>query len=142
EVSAIAREVRRLDAIVSDFLRFARPPRAQRRQSDLGQVIRETVELVRAKAPLHPLRTELGESLRLRCDPDGIKQVLLNVLLNAVEASAELPAAAGGGAGGGGTGKTAGLVEVEARRLRELVTISVADRGPGIPAKARSRIFD
>jgi PAS domain S-box-containing protein len=125
ELAAIAREVKRLDAIVSDFLRFARPPRAQRRQADLAPVIRESVELVRAKAPSHPLTTDLGEPLTVRCDPDGIKQVLLNVLLNAVEASRE-----------------GGPVLVEARRLRELLTISVADRGPGIPASARSRIFD
>jgi PAS domain S-box-containing protein len=122
EVRAIAREVRRLDAIVSDFLRFARPRRAERRAVDLAPVVRESVDLVRGKG--HQLRLETDEPLWAQCDPDGIKQVLLNVLLNAVEAS------------------PSGLVECEARRVSDQAVLTVADRGPGVPDSARRRVFD
>jgi signal transduction histidine kinase len=123
EVTAIRREVRRLDGIVSDFLRFARPRHADLRAVDLGEVVRQSVELVRRKAT-GELRVQLDTPLVARCDPDGIKQVLLNVLLNAVEAAPSEP------------------VECEARRLGDQVVLTVADRGPGVPDSARRRVFD
>jgi PAS domain S-box-containing protein len=123
EVRAIAREVKRLDAIVTDFLRFARPRRADRRAVDLVPVVRESVDLVRAKAQKNELIMMTDPSLIARCDPDAIKQVLLNVLLNAVEAAP-------------------GPVECEARSLGDQVVLTVADRGPGVPDSARRRIFD
>ena len=124
EVQAIAREVKRLDAIVTDFLRFARPRRVERKPVDLAPVVRESVELVRKKAQGHELLVLVDGEVTARCDPDGVKQVLLNVLLNAVEAS------------------PAGRVECEARRLGDHVELTVADRGPGVPQSARSRVFD
>jgi PAS domain S-box-containing protein len=124
EVQAIVREVRRLDAIVTDFLRFARPRRADRKNVDLAPVVQESVALVRAKAPHHELKVVIDGSIVARADPDGIKQVLLNVLLNAVEATPE------------------GLVECEARPIDESVEVTVADRGPGVPPAQRSRVFD
>ena len=124
EVQAIAREVRRLDGIVTEFLRFARPPRQERKPVDLTQVVKETIELARAKAPEHELKMLIEPPLMARCDPDGIKQVLLNVLLNAIEAS------------------PSGIVECEARVLGDAVELTVADRGPGVPTSARGRVFD
>jgi len=124
EVHAIVREVKRLDNIVSDFLRFARPRRVERKSVDLSPVVRESVDLVRAKAPHHQLMMTVEPPVVARCDPDGVKQVLLNVLLNAVEAS------------------PSGTVECEARVIGDAVELSVADRGPGVPSSARSRVFD
>jgi signal transduction histidine kinase len=124
EVQAIVREVKRLDAIVSDFLRFARPRRVERHSVDLGPVVRESVDLARPKAGQHALTVTVEGPIVARCDPDGVKQVLLNVVLNAIEAS------------------PSGGVEVEARRIGDAVELSVADRGPGVPASARNRVFD
>ncbi len=126
EVRAIVREVKRLDAIVSDFLSFARPRRAARRSVDLSEVLGQTFELVRAKAPGHTLKLEVKEPFKVRCDPDAIKQVLLNVLFNAVEASPE----------------KAGPVECEGRIVGDRAVLSIADRGPGVSAQNRGRIFD
>jgi signal transduction histidine kinase len=124
EVQAIAREVRRLDAIVSDFLKFARPSRHEPRPTDLAGVLDETVALVRKKAPEHPLHVRAERPLEARCDPDAIKQVLLNVMLNAVEAA------------------PLGAIDCEAQMLGGKATISVADRGPGVPESIRRRVFD
>jgi PAS domain S-box-containing protein len=131
EVGAIVREVKRLDAIVTDFLRFARPRRVERRSVDLAPVVKETVDLVRAKSPAHEIAIVVdppGGAIVARCDPDGVKQVLLNVLLNAVEASP--------------TGIGDSRIECEARVIGDTVELSVADRGPGVAPSARSRVFD
>jgi PAS domain S-box-containing protein len=129
EVQAIAREVRRLDAIVTDFLNFARPRRADLRPVDVAEVIDETVALVRAKARDVDLRVVVTRPLAARCDPDAIKQVLLNVLLNAVEAGPR-PA------------PRSVVIDCDGQRLGQKVVLSVADRGPGVPEAVRRRVFD
>ena len=128
EVGAIAREVKRLDSIVSDFLKFARPRRAELRQCDLAVVVDETAALVRAKAPETTLALNLERPLSVRCDPDAIKQVLLNVLLNAVEAAPKSTPHA--------------LIECDGQLVGSQLILSVADRGPGIPDHVRRRVFD
>jgi PAS domain S-box-containing protein len=124
EVQAIVREVRRLDAIITDFLRFARPRRADRRSVDLAPVISESLDLIRERSRGHTLKVEVEAPLFARCDPDGVKQVLLNVLLNAIEAS------------------PSGDIDCDARRHGEEVVLSIADRGPGVPEAVRRRVFE
>lgn len=124
EVQAIAREVKRLDAIVTDFLNFARPRRAELRAVDLATVVDETVALVRAKAQSNEIVMKVERPLLVRCDPDGLKQVLLNVLLNAIEAAPK------------------SVLDVDAQSLGGHAVVSVADRGPGIPDAVRRRVFD
>ncbi|MCU1276527.1 MAG: sensor signal transduction histidine kinase, partial [bacterium] len=116
EVGAIAREVKRLDAIVTDFLKFARPRRADLRECDLAGVVDETIALVRAKAPELTLGVNLERPLRARCDPDAIKQVLLN----AVEASP----------------KTS-TIDCDAQTVGRQLILSVADRGSGVAEQVR-----
>ncbi len=128
EVGAIAREVKRLDAIVSDFLKFARPRRAELRQCDLAGVVDETAALVRAKAPETKLALNLERPLEARCDPDAIKQVLLNVLLNAIEATPKQEPNA--------------VIDCDGQTVGSQLILSVADRGPGIPDHVRRRVFD
>ena len=101
--SPVAGEVRRhrargqaaRRASSATFLKFARPRRAELRQCDLAGVVDETAALVRAKAPETKLELNLERPLAARCDPDAIKQVLLNVLLNAVEAAPTIAAELG-----------------------------------------------
>ena len=135
EVVAIAREVRRLDGIVSDFLHVARPSgmdarRPARAAVDLRSLVEETIELLRARGGAVAFSvTSQGDTLA-RCDADGIRQVLWNVLTNAVEASPPAPP--------GGTV----TIECDVRQREGRAVVSICDEGPGIPDKVRRRLFD
>ncbi len=98
------------------------------RQCDLAVVVDETAALVRAKAPDTELAINLERPLHARCDPDAIKQVLLNVLLNAVEAAPKA--------------QPHSVIDCDGQTVGSQLILSVADRGPGIPDAVRRRVFD
>jgi two-component system sensor histidine kinase HydH len=128
DLAVVEQEVRRMEDYIRTFLDFARPPRSERRRTDLGAVVRRAVTLTEGRARRQ--RVTLSEQLPaepvvLDIDPEQVQQVLVNLLLNAVEA---LPA------GGSVT------VAVE-RPAGGPVTVSVRDDGPGIAGDVRERLF-
>lgn len=135
EARAIQREVRRLDAIVSGFLHFARgqrpvrpEPNGARQPVDLRLLVTEIVERFRAHAAHVELHVSAAGPCRARCDADGLRQVLWNLLSNAVDASPVSP----GGA----------IVTCELREHGERVVLTIADSGPGLSDEVRRRAFD
>jgi len=129
DVDAAVGEVDRLDAILTRLLAFGRAAPADRRRQDLlpllEQAVRMAAESARPKhveVKLHPLPQGL---LVAEVDAAQIQQVLLNLLLNAVEVSSP--------------GQT---VEVQCVVQEEVVRISVTDHGPGIPEEVRPYVFD
>lgn len=164
EAQAICSEVRRLDHILSNVLRFARPPRAAAQRTDVVETLRQVLDLLRTKTSGLALQLEPSlatGSLFALIDPDQLKQVLWNLLINACDAarSASVPATASPpDAESGSPVATAGVVECAVRRRRLLprrageaprrgdrhgsVLITIADSGPGIPAPLRRRVFD
>lgn len=127
DARAISREVRRLDGILSDFLRFARPRPIERRPQAIDRLLDETLDLMRAKADGIAFQVEVHSPrpVMVRCDGDAIRQVLWNVLLNAVEAS-----------------PPGGAIRCELRRDKGEVAVVIDDEGPGVPREARRRAFD
>jgi signal transduction histidine kinase len=126
----IDQEARRLAHLVENLLHFSRSERGHRwvaiRPLDLAAAVREATE---AFAPLAAarnvtLRCELPESLPGSADPDAVRQVVLNLLDNAVKY------------GPPGTTVSIGL-EASAGRVR----VSVDDAGPGIPPADRERVW-
>jgi signal transduction histidine kinase len=93
---------------------------------DAAAVARETVQLVRAGAmePGNVSFAATGDT-RATIPPDDLKQVLLNLVLNAVEAAPE-----------------GSPVEIVASRSGDRVVLEVLDRGPGLDAATEGRIFD
>jgi PAS domain S-box-containing protein len=90
EALAIGSEVRRLDHILNNVLRFARPARAAAQRTDVAQVLHQVIELIRAKAAGLNLRVDVSPSAAgatALIDADQLKQVLWNVILNACEAT-------------------------------------------------------
>lgn len=121
-------EVRRLNAIVEQFIALARPLPLKPDRFPLEELLRELVALVEAEAAQAGVTVRLipPSSLPpLVADRDHLKQVLLNLMLNAVQAMT-----------------TGGTLTLSADAARDRLTLTVADNGPGIAADVLPRIFD
>jgi len=120
----VTEEADRLDGIIREFLLFARPPARTIVACDVGELLRNTVELFRrdVKVPSDvEVRVTLAPGLApVAADPNQMRQVLWNLLTNAVE--------------GPGDGASPGLVDVEAAPSDDglSLAISVTDDGPGV----------
>ncbi len=120
-------EVRRLDRLVWDFLRYARPHAPEFRLMPLHEVVAQSIALLRVEAERAHVTLEVQSTTtdaRVSIDPLQIEQVLLNVILNAIQA----------------TPPTGRVVVREALDDRN-VCVEVIDEGPGIAADHLSSIF-
>mgnify|MGYP005814898787 CR=1 FL=1 len=128
EFAEMARkEVERLKVLLTNFLDFARPRPPQRAVMEprllLDSVSRLAVETARM-ANVH-ISVEAGEAPSIAVDTEQIKQVLLNLVLNAIQAMPQ-----------------GGQVALRARQEDASVLLEVADQGSGIPSENLERIFD
>ncbi len=127
-VSVIEREVDRLNRLVSEFLNFAKPRQPEKTPSNLNEIVRSVITFTSKEADKSgvKLASQLDEQLPdVMIDADQIRQVLLNLILNAIHAMSQ-----------GGT------VEIASRREGKMVELSVRDHGVGIEPRIRDRIFD
>jgi len=133
----ILREINRLNSLVNDFLLFARPKPADFREINLNQLILESVELFKNSAKWNEnieITIDLEGKITLVSDPDQIKQVLWNILLNAAEAIPE----------GGLINIHAGIYESGSEAFEPVsktVKIVISDSGKGFSKNALSSIF-
>lgn len=127
EIEVIAQEITRLDRVVRTFLDFTRPLELRTRECDLGCLAAESVELIRPQAELAGIRVEttgLDKPVEVRVDDDLIKQVLMNILSNAMEAMPD-----------------GGQLQVNLRNSGREAILDILDSGPGIPPEMRDKIF-
>jgi signal transduction histidine kinase len=128
DLEVVQSEIRRMNLLVDQFLDFARPrpPRFERHR--IEEVLEETLLLVGPEAGKKGIRLEreFGERTpAVWADGDQLKQVFLNLMLNAIQAMS------GGGRLRARTRKAAGGVVVE-----------IQDTGRGIPPEVRERLFE
>jgi len=126
----VTNETSRVGRIVSDLLAFSRRSKPQRSPADLSRIVRTTLSLVQHKMKLSNVAvdTRLADDLpAVPCDSSQIQQVVLNLLLNAAEATQS---------------KTERKVAVSTTRVAEGVALTVSDNGEGIPAENLAKIFD
>ncbi len=121
-------EIGRLDYIVTEFLHALRPTPPRLREGDLNEVARATLDLLRPE--LENRRIMVRESLAkalpdARFDPAQLKQVLVNLIKNAMQAM-----------GPGGS------LSLSSGTGPDAVWLSVADSGCGIPPDRLSRLFE
>jgi two-component system NtrC family sensor kinase len=127
DLDLVIRETRRCAAIIRRLLDFAREKAPEKKFSDLNQIIEDTVRLVERPANLPPVWV----------DADLIKQVVMNMLVNAQQAIEEK-----------------GDITIRSRRVPEamsagpgtkpvaMVELAIIDTGCGIPEQNLKRIFD
>lgn len=122
-------EVDRLDRILSRLLAFGKPSLEDRKIQALGPLAARSVKMVQDQALSKEVGIRLEELDRLDCEADvdafEIEQVLLNLLLNAVEASPR-----------------GGSVTVRMRPGAEAVEVTIADEGGGVPKEIGEHVFD
>jgi signal transduction histidine kinase len=118
---------------VRDLREFSHHETSERALADLNQCLDSTANIVWPMMKhLVVLEKEYRELPSICCFPMQLKQVFLNLLVNAFQAIEERV---------GGRGET-GRIRLQSARLGEGVVVSVADDGVGIPPENRDRIFD
>jgi signal transduction histidine kinase len=127
-LNVIHTEIARLERTVQAFLDFARPAALQRSVWDLRDVVRQAVELVRARAQHQKVTIELHvpeEPLNVDVDRDRVCSVLVNLLINALDVMPQ-----------------GGRLEVKLSGSARLgLELTVADTGPGISPEVAGRLF-
>jgi PAS domain S-box-containing protein len=124
-VESIRAEATRAARIVTDLLTFARQRPLQRTEVDLAALVRELVGAAGRRSGVWSVETPAGLPL-VHADADQIRQVILNLLANAEQAMQA--------SGGKGT------VRLWADDV--IVSLEVADTGPGVPPDVMARIFE
>jgi len=123
----VREEVLRINRIVTDLLETARPKAPQIQAADLNTTVDHALMFAREQAKSKPIqfRCEKPDDLPLVAhDPSQVHQVLLNLMLNAIQAI---------------DGPGTIIITVEQRGL--MAAVVVADTGPGIPPETLNNIF-
>jgi PAS domain S-box-containing protein len=130
ELETIASEALRCRKIVSNLLDFARQKQPKKEFNDINRIIEETALLLNKQAAFHDITLEqhLGVNIpQILLDKDQIQQALINLVLNAVEATA-----------------SGGRVAFSTRYIPKgrVVEIGVSDTGSGISPDILDKIID
>jgi PAS domain S-box-containing protein len=127
-VDVISSEIQRLDRVVQTLVDFTRPVELRLNDMDLRKVVDDVVILASPAAERHNVTVERQpsqEPLPVRIDADLVKQAILNIVLNGVQAMPE-----------GGT------LRIAAKREGDGAVLMVRDQGAGIPENIRDKIFN
>lgn len=129
EFSGLAEtELNRLKAVVTNFLEFARPQRPQRRAVEPGSLLESVARLTSETAKMAEVSIRIDspeETSAVMLDPEQIKQVILNLVINAIQAT-----------------PPRGQVTLRAGTKDSWLVLNVKDEGKGIPEENLEKIFD
>jgi signal transduction histidine kinase len=127
QMEIISREILRLDRVVRTFLDFTRPVELQLDNVPMQDLVREIVELAQPQADAANIQVSVRqetEGVEVRVDRDLLKQAVLNVVVNAMQAMPE-----------------GGELRFEASATKDTAELRISDTGTGIPAEVRDKIF-
>jgi two-component system, NtrC family, sensor histidine kinase HydH len=127
KLAMVIKEVDRLETLVGDNLAFSRPLRLDLARSDFNALLRESIDIVDLQTTEKHviLKTDLSERLpRVDLDALRMKQVFINLVVNALQASPE-----------------GEKVLIRTYWERDKVYLEIVDNGPGVPEQDRVKIF-
>ena len=127
QMEIISREILRLDRVVKTFLDFTRPVELHPAEVPLDSFVREIVDLAAPQAEAAGIRVSVGadtDGANIRVDGDLMKQAILNVVVNAIQAMPQ-----------------GGDLRIECAVREEEAEIRISDTGVGIPPELRDKIF-
>ncbi len=130
DLQTIVDETLRCRKIVKGLLDFARQTKPQRQNLDINKVAEDVLALVRNQASFRniTIRTELDPRIpTVLADADQMRQVVLNIILNAADAMPQ----------GGGL-RIRSCFEPRTNQ----VTLRISDTGPGIPVEIQDKLFE
>lgn len=131
----IVRETERLNNLIRDFLDYARPTQPNKARANLGMLVAEIRELMEADRRFEGVETrnDVPRDLEVNVDSDKFRQVLWNLLVNAVEAIAD-----------------DGMIRITAEEVEHCyefqgagaVSITISDTGSGMDEEELKRVFE
>ena len=127
-MDVIGNEIRRLDRVVQMLVDFTRPVELRLADTDLRRMVEDVVLLASPDAERHGVHIDRElppEPVIVKVDADLVKQALLNVALNGIQAMPD-----------------GGHLTLVAARTANGAQLTVHDEGPGIPSDIRTKIFD
>ncbi|HEV3418584.1 MAG TPA: ATP-binding protein [Pirellulales bacterium] len=141
DLRVLDEEITRLQNLLTSFLDFAKPAKLERREIDLRPIVSQTAAILAARAARRNVAIHSclpDRPVLLDADETQVRQVALNLLLNALDAVADH---------GSiwievGSGRRASFNENGTLTPLPAVFLSVADNGRGLPARDGERIFE
>jgi len=127
-MNVIRNEIRRLDRVVQILVDFTRPQDLRLEETDLRKILTEVALLAAPDAERHGVRLTRDlpkEPLIVRVDADLMKQAILNLVINGVQAMSK-----------------GGVLTLVGERDEETIVAEVRDQGSGIPPEAQEKIFE
>jgi signal transduction histidine kinase len=126
-ITSIKHEIQRLNKLVGDFLDYGRPLKLSIRETDVGELIREVLALISAKAEKDRVRIHYqnGSLPNLFIDPELIKTCIFNSILNAFQAMPD-------------GGDLTVIINVSHGKA----SIIIQDTGIGVPKENLSKLFE
>jgi signal transduction histidine kinase len=129
QMEVISSEILRLDRVVKTFLDFTKPVELHAIDANLQSLVQDIADLARPQAEasgIDVIVEQSEEPVTVTVDPDLLKQAILNIVVNAIEAMNDKP----------------GVLRITSKIRGNSAEILVADTGPGIPADLREKIYN
>lgn len=126
-VTIIEQEIGRLERMLTEFLELARPRGIRRLPVDVGKMLREVLEFQAGAFSMHRIElvADIAEDCLASVDPEKLRQVVINLVVNALEVMPE-----------------SGKLTVRVLGAGENISIEIIDSGPGIDPSILPSIFD
>jgi signal transduction histidine kinase len=126
-LNILLKEVARLNKVITDFLNYARPALPNLIETDINQLISETVLILSSQVAKKGvgLKTELDKNLpRIKADPSQLKQAFINLILNSLEAI-----------------EGNGQVLISTLQDKSKLMVKFRDTGKGMSEETKGKIF-